>query len=228
MGVSREQIIASGNPKNDFLLNNKTNNSLKKTIINRVNININSKSKIILYAPTHRDSEVGKRLLIKELVNLTRYFTEMMGSKYFTLLIKMHPKDAKRMGNLKELKLIMNNGKNNIFDISNFEDIQEILYLTNYLITDYSSIIFDFAILSRPTYLFNFDENEYKKNRGDFYKIKNTDTLKRFKSSKKIFNDILKNKNYITNKNIEFKNFYNQKIPDASKKILEFMEKLNK
>lgn len=227
MGVTSKQILAFGNPKNDFLLKNKSNISLKKELINKINININAKTKVILYAPTHRDSEDGKKLLIKELFNLTHYFSEVMGKECFTLLIKLHPKDAKKIGNLKELKLLINE-KNNIFDVSNFQDIQEILYLTNYLITDYSSIIFDYSILSRPTYLFNFDEKEYKKNRGDFYKIKYIDSFKKFKSSKKIFIDILKNKNYLKNKNIEFKNFFNQKIPNASKRILEFMKELNR
>ena len=48
-------------------------------------------------------------------------------------------------------------------------DIQELLLISDILITDYSSMIFDYLLLDRPILLFAYDLNEYLNERGMYY-----------------------------------------------------------
>ena len=55
------------------------------------------------------------------------------------------------------------------FDVKKYVDVQELLMVTDLLITDYSSIIFDYAILGRPMIFFPWDLDKYKKERAFYF-----------------------------------------------------------
>ena len=52
--------------------------------------------------------------------------------------------------------------KNYIIDLSDYPDINELFYVTNILITDYSSNIYDFSLLNRPIIFYTFDLDSYQ------------------------------------------------------------------
>ena len=59
-----------------------------------------------------------------------------------------------------------------VYDLTDYESVEEIYLISDILITDYSSVMFDYAILDRPIFLFTYDMEEYgKKLRGMYFDI---------------------------------------------------------
>ena len=54
-------------------------------------------------------------------------------------------------------------------DVSSYPDVNDLLIIADYLLSDYSSIIMDYSILGRPIVCFGYDYDEYSKERGGFY-----------------------------------------------------------
>lgn len=59
----------------------------------------------------------------------------------------------------------------NIINVSNYPDIQELYLISDMLITDYSSVMFDYALLERPIILYCYDLEEYRFYRGVYFDI---------------------------------------------------------
>jgi CDP-glycerol glycerophosphotransferase len=149
-----KQIKTIGFPRNDILYNGEIilNDYYKKLKIAKFN-------KLFLYAPTYRDHKRGiKPFSINFLLKLDKY---LIDENYF-FLIKKH---------LYEKNIPLPSGLSNIYDISNqIDDIQEILVHTDFLITDYSSVFFDFVLTKKPIIYYPYDyENYLKECRGMYY-----------------------------------------------------------
>jgi len=124
---------------------------------------------IIAYMPTFREYGAGKKR-----VNLFESFgfdiqrmDEKLEKLNAVLLIKLHYRDREALG-----KLEKQNCKNVLFlnDNTIHDDIYPFLAHTNILITDYSSVYFDFLLLNRPIIFSCFDLEEYKtKDRGFYF-----------------------------------------------------------
>ncbi|AHF97827.1 hypothetical protein DESACE_03355 [Desulfurella acetivorans A63] len=145
-GIPAKKILPTGQPRNDLLFIAKQNPlfalSIKESVKKKLGI---SAKKIALYAPTFRDKHTCRVNLIRELQNI---FT----SHEIELIVKLHPLDK---------------------DIAYFKqpdiDIQELLIASDILVSDYSSVFFDYSILERPIVLFLYDIEEYKDLRNGFY-----------------------------------------------------------
>jgi CDP-glycerol glycerophosphotransferase len=118
-----------------------------------------SNYKIAVYAPTFRKDnkldvyDIDFKRLLK---NLEKKF----GGEWI-ILVRLHPRLAKKA----EAFITYNNKVRNG---SNIADIQELLVITDFLITDYSSIVFDYINTRRLALLYAPDIEEYKKDR-DFH-----------------------------------------------------------
>lgn len=152
-----ENIIKSiGIPRTDiffektFFENSKKN--LEKTLDTKIN------KKIILYAPTFRGNSIEKAN-IPEFLDLESFYNTF--GKEYILIIKHHPAT-------KNSQLIPEHLKNNIFDLTKNANINELLVCTDILISDYSSLIFEFSLLNRPMLFFAPDLEKYNDDRG-FY-----------------------------------------------------------
>ncbi len=145
-GINKNKILPTGQPRNDILFKAITNIDFAQSIKNRIKEKLNAHfDTIALYAPTFRDKYTCRIDLLKEL-------QEIFKNSGIDLIIKLHPldKDIKHFGKI---------------DI----DIQELLIASDILVSDYSSIIFDYAILQKPIILFLYDIDEYKAQRDGFY-----------------------------------------------------------
>ncbi|MFT0801536.1 CDP-glycerol glycerophosphotransferase family protein [Bacillus swezeyi] len=108
--------------------------------------------KVILYAPTYRDYDMAS-------VNLP--FTKEQLSKdlngEYVLMVKLHP--AVR----KDMKLDESEGY--FKDVSDLP-LKDLLYACDILISDYSSVPFEFALLNKPMLFYTYDMDEYDEKRG--------------------------------------------------------------
>ena len=153
-------ILLKGTPRNDILIND-ISHKTKKIIKDSFNIKTNTK--ILLYAPTlRREAEnnslmqsIGKIDLDKILKKL-----ESNNDEEWICMIRSHSA-------VKGIDGIPINDK--FIDVSDYEDMSEILLISDILITDYSSSSGDFALLKRPIILFQEDRDEYIKKDRTFY-----------------------------------------------------------
>lgn len=143
------EVLRCGTPRNDRLVNGDTGEMAERV---RRTYHIPDQGKILLYAPTYRNSSVpveldGDRLL------------SVLGEEWF-VLGRYHRYQDENMG-------VSIKGEH-VIDVMDYPDMQELLAASDMLITDYSSCVWDYAFLKRPCFLFVTDKAEYTENTG-FY-----------------------------------------------------------
>lgn len=163
-GVSFKNFFITGVPRNDLLLESSGNEIISKIF------NICDK-KIMFYMPTYRKSSYGEvngcedGYLFSE--NNIGELDEFLGKNNIIMFAKMHPFEEENF----ERYFKENNFKNIILFkeeilINNNIDLYEILNCSDYLLTDYSSVYFDYLLLDRPILFFNKDIENYKESTG--------------------------------------------------------------
>lgn len=149
--VQKDIIVSTGLPRNDVLFDEKRVNQVRADF--RIKYGI--EKKIVLYAPTFRD---GERFNLNMQLDILK---KQLNEEY-NILIKLHP------NNSKELK-ISDEYRNFAYNFTEYNETQELLMVADILITDYSSIIFDYAILKRPMIFYAYDLDKYKNETRGFY-----------------------------------------------------------
>lgn len=155
------EILECGCPRNDIIVNNdaKVIKKVKKYY------KIKDDVKICLYAPTFRADgslepyNIDYSSLISEL--------EKRFSGKWMLLIRLHPNISALAGNIKGYG-------ENIINATDYPDMQELLVASDFMITDYSSCIFDYALSNKPALIYATDIEEYSKDRDFAIKIEDT------------------------------------------------------
>lgn len=150
----KTEILKIGLPRNDILFIQKLHRNIKKKVTDRYNLD--DDDYLILYAPTFRDdgSIKGYELPYEAI----RLCFEAKTKKKCKLLLRFHPNV-----NVDELSITYTEYLINAFD---YPDAQELVIASNAVISDYSTIIFDFAIMKKPVFLHTLDIDEYCKIRG--------------------------------------------------------------
>lgn len=156
------KILEEGIPRNDILINSKLHPKIKSNIYKKFNIDLNKK--ILLYAPTFRSdfSLSAYNLDFNEFLN----HLNKSSKEEWVLLLKLHP-------NISEKSHRLNIPKDSV-DVSNYGDLYELMISSDMLITDYSSLMFDYGYLNKPLFLYASDIGDYLKDRGfyfNYYKL---------------------------------------------------------
>lgn len=153
------EIIESGYPRNDIFYS-ENQEELKRKVLNR--IHLTNGKKIILYAPTFRDNQAAtkNKFLFDIKMDLNK-MKDCLGEDY-VILLRMHV--------VVQNKLNLDDSLSDfVYNVSNYPDIQELLLISDILITDYSSVMFDFANTKKPMLFFTYDFEEYRDNIRGFY-----------------------------------------------------------
>jgi len=153
-----QTMIEGGYPRNDVLY---TKNN--KTEVNKIKskLDIPLDKKVILYAPTWRDNDyysIGKYKFSLQL-DLDKLRHEFEGE--FIILLRMHYLVAEKF----DLSLY----KDFVHDFSAYSDISDLYLISDVLITDYSSVFFDYANLRKPILFFTYDLKKYRDELRGFY-----------------------------------------------------------
>lgn len=128
-------------------------------IKNKLGIPINTH--VVMYAPTFRDSHRTDIYSVdydKVLNALEKRF-----GKEWVVIIRLHPLMISYSDQIKYSEKIIN--------VTAFSDAQELLMISDSLITDYSSIMFDFMLTQKPIFLYATDVEEYRAERDFYYEI---------------------------------------------------------
>lgn len=158
MKLKKEDILLEvGYPRNDYLTNYKKDEvkEIKKEL------NIPKDKKIILYAPTWRDNqhETSVGYTYKTEVDFD-YLKENLSDEYI-ILFRAHYFVANSFDFEKY--------RGFVYDVSKYDDINKLYVISDILITDYSSVFFDYSILKRPIIFYMYDLEEYQTKLRDFY-----------------------------------------------------------
>jgi len=145
-------ILRAGTPRNDKLVNGDIKGMAQKV---RKRYNIDEDVKILLYAPTYRNANPpvvfdGERI---------RKTLESKGERW-VILSRFHRYQEEDMN-------VTVTGED-VIDVADYPDMQELLAATDILVTDYSSVIWDYMPLHRPGFLYVPDKASYVEHTG-FY-----------------------------------------------------------
>lgn len=151
-GINKEKILPYGLPRLDKFLNKERIVEIKGKLY-EIYPNLKNKH-IILFAPTFRGSGQKTAYYPFEKIDLNKIY-ELCKKENYIFLIKMHPFVRSKIEIPKEYKEY-------IIDFSNYSDINDLLYITDLLITDYSSNIYDFSLLNKPIIFYTFDLDQYQ------------------------------------------------------------------
>ena len=140
----KKDFLKYGYPRTDILY---TKNNPKDIAGIKKKLGLPTDKKVILYAPTWR---VRNRFDLKLDIDS---FRKSLSDEYI-LILKLHHYSAKGWKQPKQDDFI--------YDLTSYDSIEELYLIADVLITDYSSVMFDYAILDRPILLFTYDLNVYR------------------------------------------------------------------
>lgn len=155
-GVKRTQIVEMGYPRNDVLYKP----SVDRIAVLRKKYCIPEGKQVLLYAPTWRDNDFDISGYILNLqVDFQRWKRILTD---YVVLLKPHyfiVNQIKVDASLREFVRIM----------PPKSDINELYLISNCMVTDYSSVFFDYALLNRPIYFYMYDLEKYREELRGFY-----------------------------------------------------------
>ena len=155
---SFQEIWTYGYPRNDVLTNNNNQKDIKKL---KEELGIPKDKKVLLYAPTWRDNEFHRQSIYKFVTALDFDLLKEKLADDYVIIVKYH-------------YLVVENIDWSDYDgfVYTFEadqDISDLYLVSDMLITDYSSVMFDYCILNRPMFFFMYDLEEYRDELRGFY-----------------------------------------------------------
>ena len=152
-----EQIIwETGYPRNDSLFTY-TDDDVKRL---KEKIGIAQDKKVILYTPTWRDNHFHDDEKFTKIEAFDyKQLCQQLGPDYCLLIRYHHQIDVGEQ----------NSDDNVIIDVSHYGSINELYIVSDLMITDYSSTMFDYANLKRPMLFYMYDLDEYEGEVRGFY-----------------------------------------------------------
>jgi len=157
--INRSNIVETGYPRMDIISSEKS--AYSKTQLH--SYHDDTIEKIILYAPTHR----GEGTMEDDMLSYLDFdkFNEFLQNHKTIMLIKMHYYESTNINfhSISEYSHI------HLLDSHEINDINRVLNHIDVLITDYSSVFYDFLVLDRPILFAPFDLEEYQKIDRELY-----------------------------------------------------------
>lgn len=158
-GLDLNKFYPIGVPRTDIFFNEKYREETSRRMYEAFPAAKTAK-KVYLYAPTFRGINARDAWFPFDKVDLRRW-GEFCQRTQSVLLIKMHPFVRQKVEIPPECVGC-------IFDAADMREVNDLLFIVDVLVTDYSSIIYEFSLLHRPMYFYAFDQKMYEATR-DFY-----------------------------------------------------------
>ena len=157
--IPRERFLEVGLPRNDILAN--YTSEQRRQI--REKLNLPDDKKVILYAPTFREFEKDENqgCVLAPPMDLKKWEAEL-GNEY-VLLFRAHYEVAKVM-DIEENDFVRN--------MTDYPSLNELMIASDLLLSDYSSILFDYSIMPKPMVLFTYDYDKYSSLRGMYFDVR--------------------------------------------------------
>ena len=157
--MPKENFCIVGLPRNDELayVTKEKQNELKRVL------GIPEGKNVILYAPTFREynRDGGNNVVFVPPINLQMWQKRL--GKDFVLLFRAHYEVARVMG-IEDNCFVKN--------VSAYPCLNELMLASDLLISDYSSIFFDYSVQGKPMLCYCYDYDKYSEKRGMYFDIR--------------------------------------------------------
>jgi len=159
------KILNIGYPANDTFYTNNLH-KIQKELKTKLKLDNIGDRKIILYAPTFRDYDIDDdhKRYFEFSLDLNRLYEEL--SDEYVILLRLH---YIFQDNFEDLNSKFDNF---IFDFSDYDEITDLFIISDILISDYSSVLFDFGHTHKPMLFFTPDIELYESKRGLYRNVK--------------------------------------------------------
>lgn len=154
------EVLECGTPRNDVLFHPERHEEFRQGL--KAAFDVDPSSRLVLYAPTFRSNHSTDPYRI-DWPALIPKLEQLLGSRNITVLLRLHPN---LIGKL-DTGSLRNDSR--VVDVTRYHDMQELLAISDLLITDYSSSMFDFAMQRRRCILYATDVKEY--DRGYYFDL---------------------------------------------------------
>jgi len=186
------EIFETGTPRCDLFFKKNDN------ILNKVYdyYGISRDYKIILYAPTFRKDNINCNCFF----NYSKFIERLNGTNNkYVLLVRFHPNSNADIQNTKF-----------VYNATSYPDMQELIFVSDFLITDYSGCCFDAMIAKKPCVLYVQDIEEYLKKERNLYFDFEELPFKKIKDEEVLSQELI---------NFDYEDYYNN-IRTFNEKIL--------
>ena len=157
-GLSLEKVVPTGVPRTDIFFSEEYKEKARNEIYSKYP-HLKGKN-VILFAPTFRGNGKKSGYYPENRFDFIKLYEHFKGE--YVIIIKHHPFVNNRVEIPAEYE-----GK--IIDMSDNEELNELLFITDVLITDYSSVVFEASLLDIPMLFYSFDLQNYIATRGFYY-----------------------------------------------------------
>ena len=155
------KVLELGAPRNDVFV--QKSDEIKRKVFKY--FGIGNEKAVALYAPTFRaDKSLHAYSIDYEI--LKKACKNKFG-KEFVILVRLHP-------SISDKNLDINFDGEQLINANLYQDLQELLFVADVVVSDYSSLIFDFALSRKPCFLFATDIDSYRNDRNfylDLFKL---------------------------------------------------------
>jgi CDP-glycerol glycerophosphotransferase (TagB/SpsB family)/glycosyltransferase involved in cell wall biosynthesis len=151
------EVLTRGYPRNDDLV---AEGAAFRRARVRENLGLSESQKVVLYAPTWRDdakSPLGSQQWVGYLES--KLATEVLGDDFVFLIRAHHNVDSRN-----DIT-----GGDNVINVSTYPEINDLILASDGLVTDYSSIMFDYMATGKPIYFLAPDAERYAIDTRGFY-----------------------------------------------------------
>lgn len=216
-GISDYKVLPIGIPRTDIFFDEEYAKNVKNEFYSK-RPELKDK-KIILFAPTFRGDGQKSAFYPLSAFNPEQFIDEL-GEDY-AVIIKLHPFCTERYE-------ISEKYKNNIIDLSDEDELNDLLFVTDLLVTDYSSCIFEASLLDIPMLFLAYDLYQYISER-DFYCEFETFVPGKIVFTQEQLTDAIEEKDFESDKIPAFKHKFfadtdgksSQRVADAIMKAFE-------
>ena len=209
------EMIESGYPRNDYLYDANNKQQIHQL---KQRMNLPMDKQILMYAPTWRDNQYYAQGRYKFSFQFDLDMLQKTFGKTHVILLRLHYLVAENLDLLKYEGFVM--------DFSAYEDIRDLYIVSDLLITDYSSVFFDYANLRRPILFYVYDIEEYRDSlRGFYFDLEEKAPGPLVKTTKELIQEIQKLEKDGFTPSPEYEEFYKQfcylEDGQATKRVVE-------
>ncbi len=155
-GILDEQVIPTGMPRMDKFLNKENRKVVTQQLYDLLPEAIGRK--VILFAPTYRGQNRKNAYYPYEIIDFEALYQYCIDFNA-VIIFKMHPWVAQDVP-------IDVNYKDRLLDLNQYKNINDLFYITDVLITDYSSSMYEYSLMRKPMLAFSFDKVQFATSRG--------------------------------------------------------------
>ncbi|MBI0577722.1 CDP-glycerol glycerophosphotransferase family protein [Neobacillus cucumis] len=159
-GIDLDKVIPTGIPRTDVFFDQEYQEDVRERLYEEYPF-LKGK-KVIMFAPTFRGNGQQSAHYPMEVLDLAKLYEELHDEYVF--LFKIHPF-------VKNDITIPYQYSDFYYDFSSYREINDLLFISDILITDYSSVCFEYALLNKPMLFFAFDVEEYVRTRDFYYEF---------------------------------------------------------